>query len=224
MDFIISLFTVIMVNIILSGDNAVVIAMASRNLKEEQRKKAVFLGSFGAIFLRVVLTFVAVELMQIPYFQVIGGLMLLWIAINLLKEEEESSEIKGSNGLVNAIRTIIVADLVMSLDNVVAIAGVADGNITLITIGLLVSIPLIIFCSQILMKIMERFPIIVIIGSALLGYTAGEMILKDKAVGYTLSHSFFLADLIIPILTAILVVVIGKKIGYKPKHAQGRAS
>lgn len=210
--FIIGLLEIILINIVLSGDNAVVIALACRNLQEEQRKKAVFLGSAGAIILRVVLTFVAVKLLGIPYVQVIGGILLAWIAVDLLKGGGDDN-IKSGNGLMSAVKTIIVADLVMSLDNVVAVAGVAQGNILLIVIGLLVSIPLIIWCSQLLMKIMERFPIIVILGSALLGYTAGEMLLKDKAVGHLITEHFHAGHYIIPIALAVIVVVIGKLVG-----------
>lgn len=214
MTFITGLVAVIFVNIILSGDNAVVIAMACRNLEGSVKDKAVRYGSVGAIVLRVALTFVAVKLMEVPYFNLAGGLMLLWIAIGLLKGEDDK-EIKGGHGLASAIKTIIIADLVMSLDNVVAVAGTAHGNIWLIIIGLVVSIPVIIWCSKLLMKLMNRFPIIVTIGSALLGYTAGEMILDDKAVGNAIGFSFFMGFTFIPFLLAIAVVVIGKFLGRK---------
>ncbi|MEH7209971.1 TerC family protein [Priestia megaterium] len=206
--FILGLISVIFINIILSGDNAVVIALACRNLPELQRKKAVVLGSVGAIILRVLLTFVAVKLLAIPYMQVVGGALLLWIALSLLKGEDEG-EVKGGNSLISAIKTIVVADLVMSLDNVVAVAGVAHGNITLIIIGLLVSIPLIVWCSQLLMKIMQKFPIIVYIGSALLAYTAGEMILKDKGLEPYLGHLTNMGHLALPVGLAVIVLVVG---------------
>ena len=206
--FILGLISVIFINIILSGDNAVVIALACRNLPELQRKKAVVLGSVGAIILRVLLTFVAVKLLAIPYMQVVGGALLLWIALSLLKGEDEG-EVKGGNSLISAIKTIVVADLVMSLDNVVAVAGVAHGNITLIIIGLLVSIPLIVWCSQLLMKIMQKFPVIVYIGSALLAYTAGEMILKDKGLEPHLGHLTHLGHFALPVGLAVIVLVVG---------------
>ncbi|MEH7386134.1 TerC family protein [Bacillus sp. JJ1521] len=217
-EFIVGLFEIILINIILSGDNAVVIALACRNLDAKYQKKAVVLGSVGAIGLRVGLTFVAVYLLQIPYLNFIGGILLLWIAIKLLKGEEEE-DIKGSSNLMGAIKTIIIADLVMSLDNVVAVAGAANGNMLLILIGLAISIPLIIWGSQLLMAIMEKFPIIVILGAGLLGYTAGEMILGDKVIGHFfegLGHSF---HIILPLILAIFVVVIGKLKIHFPKQA-----
>jgi YjbE family integral membrane protein len=217
MDFIIGLLQIMLINIVLSGDNAVVIALACRNLPQEQQKKAVFWGSGGAIVLRVVLTFVAVWLLQIPFLQVVGSLLLLWIAIKLLKGEEEEEELKGGSNIKEAIKTIIIADLVMSLDNVVAVAGAAEGNLLLILIGLALSIPLIIWGSQLLMGLMNRFPIIVTIGAALLGYTAGEMLLHDKAVGHFLLATVPWGEYAIPIVTTILVVAIGK-FGGKPKR------
>jgi len=183
--FILNLLEILLINIVLSGDNAVVIALACRNLPDEHRNKAVVFGTLGAVVLRVGLTFVAVYLLTIPFLNFIGGLLLLWIAISLLKGEDDG-DIKANSTLAGAIKTIIIADLVMSLDNVVAVAGAANGNILLIILGLVISIPLIIWGSQLLMKIMEKFPIIIIAGAALLGYTAGEMIFKDKAVGHYL--------------------------------------
>jgi YjbE family integral membrane protein len=214
-EFLISLLQIIFVNIILSGDNAVVIALACRNLPTELQKKATIWGSAGAIILRVLLTFVAVWLLSIPYLQVVGSILLLWIAIKLLKGEDESEDLNSGNSLKSAIKTIIVADIVMSLDNVVAVAGSANGNLLLILIGLGVSIPLIIFASQLLMKLMSRFPILVTIGSAILGYTAGEMILKDKAVGQLIEKYFSVGHYVIPIVLTVLVVVVGKWLGKK---------
>jgi YjbE family integral membrane protein len=218
-EFWVGLFEIILINIVLSGDNAVVIALACRNLDDKYKKKAVFLGSFGAIALRVGLTFVAVYLLQIPYLNLIGGILLLWIAIKLLKGEEEEN-IEGSSNLIGAIKTIIIADLVMSLDNVVAVAGAANGNMPLILIGLAISIPLIIWGSQLLMVIMNKFPIIIILGAGLLGYTAGEMILSDRAMHHffeNLNHSF---HFIIPLLLAVFVVVVGKFNSFSKKRIQ----
>jgi YjbE family integral membrane protein len=211
-EFLIGLLKIILINIVLSGDNAVVIALACRNLNPKYRKKAVFLGSFGAIALRVVLTFVAVYLLQIPFLNFIGGILLLWIAIKLLKGEEEEN-IEGSSNLMGAIKTIIFADLIMSLDNVVAVAGAAGGNMTLIFIGLAVSIPLIIWGSQLLMTIMEKFPIIVLLGAALLGYTAGEMMLTDKVVSQFFEQLHPSIFTVFPLMLAVIVVIIGKFTG-----------
>lgn len=204
------LVKIIFINIILSGDNAVVIALACRRLPEEQRKKAVFWGSFGAIALRVALTFVAVWLLRIPFFQIIGGLLLLWIAFKLIKGEEESDHTNAGNSLAEAVRTIIMADLVMSLDNVVAVAGAAQGNILLIIIGLAVSMPLIIWGSHFLMALMNRFPIVVILGAGLLGYTAGEMIMSDKGLTHLIEPFFKQGHIVVPVVLAVAVILIGK--------------
>ncbi|WP_028401845.1 TerC family protein [Ectobacillus panaciterrae] len=217
--FILNLLEILLINIVLSGDNAVVIALACRNLPEQYKKKAIFFGTFGAIALRVALTFVAVYLLMIPFLNFIGGLLLLWIAIKLLKGEDEG-DVKANSNLIGAIKTIIIADLVMSLDNVVAVAGAANGNILLIILGLVFSIPLIIWGSQILMKIMEKSPIIIIIGAGLLGYTAGEMILKDKAVGHILEGINPNLHVVMPIVLAILVIFIGKFSGHPTKEEE----
>lgn len=213
------LIKIIFINIILSGDNAVVIALACRRLPEDKRKKAVFWGSFGAIGLRVGLTFVAVWLLQIPYFQIIGGLLLLWIAVKLIKGENEDEKLKSGNSMAEAIKTIVIADLVMSLDNVVAVAGAAQGNLVMIMIGLAMSIPLIIWGSQALMKLMNRFPIIVILGAGLLGYTAGEMVMNDKSISHFFETHFSLGHLIIPTILAVTVIVIGKLSNREKKDA-----
>jgi len=209
-EWLLDLSKIILVNIVLSGDNAVVIALACRNLSPEVQKKAVFWGSFGAIGLRVILTFVAVWLLKVPLVETLGGLLLVWIAVKLLAGEEEGDNVSGSSSIREAIKTIIIADLVMSLDNVVAVAGAAKGDITLILVGLAVSIPLIIWGSQLLMKIMQRFPIIVILGAALLGYTAGEMIMGDAIVGTYIEHVWNGFEVGFPIGMAVLVIIIGK--------------
>mgnify|MGYP001283910299 CR=1 FL=1 len=208
-DFFLGLVQIVMVNLVLSGDNAVVIALACRNLKPELQKKAVFWGSFGAIALRVILTFIAVWMLKIPFVQMIGGLLLIWIAIKLLVGDEEESHIGSGSSMREAMKTIIFADLIMSLDNVIAVAGAANGNLLLVIIGLAISIPLIIWGSQLLMKLMSRFPIIVLLGAALLGYTAGEMIVGDKLVGPFLEGLLPALHIILPIGLAIIVVAAG---------------
>lgn len=206
--FLIGLLGIILINIVLSGDNAVVIALACRNLPKSQQNKAIFWGSLGAIILRIVLTFAAVWLLQIPFLKIVGGLLLVYIAINLLNEDDDA-DLKGSSNLLGAIRTIVIADLIMSLDNVVAVAGAANGNILLIIIGLAISVPLIIWGSQLLMKVMDRYPIIVVIGAALLGYTAGDMLLEDEAVDQWFTGMGFPYSKVLPIIVAVIVVVIG---------------
>jgi YjbE family integral membrane protein len=220
-ELLVGLLKLILINIVLSGDNAVVIALACRNLPAHQQKKAVFWGSFGAIGLRVVLTFVAVWLLKIPFVQVAGGLLLVYIAIKLLKGEGEEEHLKSGATFSEAIKTIIIADLVMSLDNVLAVAGVAGGNYILIAIGLAISIPLIIWGSQLLMKLMNRFPIIVWAGAALLGYTAGEMVVQDKAAHHFFETTFPAGHYVIPIGLTVLVVVAGLLLGKKKKLKDG---
>lgn len=214
----VGLLELILINIVLSGDNAVVIALACRNLPAEQQKKAIFWGSMGAVVLRVVLTFVAVWLMEVPFVQVVGSILLLFIAIKLLRGDEGEENIASSSNMREAIKTIVVADLVMSLDNVLAVAGAANGNMVLVMIGLAISIPLIIWASQLLMGLMKRFPIIVILGAALLGYTAGEMIMSDRIVGEHLELWVPHIHYALPIALAVLVVLTGKLGGRKDRE------
>lgn len=174
---------IILIDIVLSGDNAVVIALACRNLSPEQRKKGVFWGVAGAVSLRVVLTVFAALVMNLPWLKLAGGLLLIWIAIKLmLPEDETGHDIAPSDHLWGAVKTIVVADFVMSLDNVIGVAGAAHGSLALLLFGLAVSIPLIVWSSQLILHWMERFPSIVLLGAGLLGYVAGQMILSDPGV------------------------------------------
>ncbi|WP_395688560.1 TerC family protein [Caenimonas koreensis] len=178
--FWIGLVKIIWINIILSGDNAVVIALAARSLQPHQQKMAVFWGSGAAVVMRIALTVVAVELLALPYLQIVGGLLLLWIGMQLLGDEDEGEgEAKEHGSLMAAIRTILIADLVMSLDNVIAVAAAAKGSMTLLVLGLAISIPLVIFGSTLMIKLMERFPVIVVLGAALIGWVGGETIASD---------------------------------------------
>ena len=178
-----ALGSIVLANIVLSGDNAVVIAMAARSLPAHQQRKAIFWGSAAAIVMRIILTLIAVEMLKWPYLKVVGALLLLYIGISLLSEDNgDDGGHKEIGGMAAAIRTILVADLVMSLDNVLAVAAAAKGNTALLIIGLAVSMPLIIFGSTLLLKVMDRFPIIITLGAALLGFLAGEMLLTDPAV------------------------------------------
>ncbi len=182
-DFWIGLVKIVWINIILSGDNAVVIALAARSLPPHQQQKAVLFGSGAAVVLRIVLTVVAAKLLALPYLQIIGGMLLLWIGVQLLgDEEEDNGEAKEYGTLMSAVRTILIADLVMSLDNVIAVAAAAQGSMVLLVLGLAISIPLVIFGSTLMIKLMERFPIIVMIGAALIGWVGGETIVNDVSL------------------------------------------
>ena len=202
MDFFTALGTIAFINLILSGDNAVIIALASRNLPPAQRKKAVFWGSAGAVVLRILLTMVAALLLQIPYVQFVGGLALLWIAISLLGDDKGDIDCKEAANLREAVKVILIADLIMSLDNVLAIAGIAGGDWMLLIIGLAMSIPLVVFGSQMLMSLMDRFPIIIYIGAGILGWTAAKMMVADEGMGV------YLESFALPLEMALTLAVI----------------
>lgn len=200
---------IMLINIVLSGDNAVVIALASKNLPLEQRKLAIWWGAFGAIALRLILTLVAVSLLQVPFIQAGGSVLLLWIAIKLLTEEDGHSNVKEASTLGKAIWTIIVADFVMSLDNVLAIAAKGNGNNTVIILGIGLSIPIIIWGSTMVMNLLQKFPILVYIGAGILGYTAGEMFVKDDKMIDWLLHDYEFLHVWIPVMSTIVVIASG---------------
>ena len=173
---------IILIDVVLSGDNAVVIALACRNLPPEQRRSGIFWGVAGAVGLRVVLTMAAALVMNLPWLKLVGGLLLLWIGVKLLvPEDDDATGITPAGHLWGAVRTIIVADFVMSLDNVIGVAGASHGNLFLLLFGLLVSIPLIIGTSQMILRLMERWPVVVVVGAALLGWVAGSDQIIDPA-------------------------------------------
>lgn len=203
------LLRIMMINIILSGDNAVVIALASRNLTGKMRKLAILWGTAGAVILRVLLTIVILYLLEIPFVQVVGGFLLLWIAYKLIAEDEgeHTRQIRGGKTVLSAIGTIIAADFVMSLDNVLAIAAIADGNLALVIIGISISVPIMVFGSQLVLALMERFPIIVLVGVGILAWTAGEMILKDSTVQHLLGQNLPLLQWIVPIGFILLILL-----------------
>ncbi|MCC7257761.1 MAG: TerC family protein [Gammaproteobacteria bacterium] len=212
-EFWIAIGQIIVIDILLGGDNAVVIALASRRLPQAQRQQAIFWGMFGAVALRVVLIFFALQLLRVPFLKLVGGLLLLWIGVKLLLPQEEGSghDIDASTHLVGAIKTIILADAVMSLDNVIAIAAAAKDHVGLVVFGLLVSVPIIVWGSRFVLTLMDRFPIVIVGGAALLGWIAGDMIAHDIAIK---AH---VAELLpgpwtwaAPVAGALLVVVIGK--------------
>ncbi|MEX2462429.1 MAG: TerC family protein [Paenibacillaceae bacterium] len=196
-----------LINIVLSGDNAVVIALASKNLPIEQRNKAIWWGAFGAIGLRLVLTVVAVKLLNLPYIQAAGSILLLWIAIKLMIDDEGEANVHEASTLGKAIWTIILADFVMSLDNVLAIAAKAENDLLVIILGIGLSIPIIIWGSTMVMNLLNKYPILVFLGAGILGYTAGEMFVSEKVI-MDYFHSEAL-HLIIPIATTCIVIIAG---------------
>ena len=206
-----ALGSIILANVLLSGDNAVVIAMAARGLPARQQKRAIVFGSAAAIVMRVVLTLIAVRMLGLPWLKLAGGLALLWIGANLMSDEQEQQEHEVQPiGIGAAVRTILIADLVMSLDNVLAVAAAAQGDTLLLVVGLAISIPLIVFGSTLVLKVMERFPVIIVAGAALLGWLAGEMMLTDPAIPPRLGAPSENAIRAAGIVGAILVVVAGK--------------
>jgi YjbE family integral membrane protein len=217
--FWLALIQITWIDILLSGDNAVVIALACRSLPPQQRRLGVLLGSGAAVMLRVVFAVFIVHLMGVPYLKIVGGLLLLWIAIQMLQPDEEpdhhgdaaetSKEAGSSGNLFVAVRTIVVADAVMSLDNVIAIAGAARGDVVLLAIGLLISMPLIIFGSTLLLRIIARFPLLVTAGGALLGYIGGETIVTDPVLKEVIEHSVPIVERLGPIVGAAIVVIVG---------------
>jgi YjbE family integral membrane protein len=208
--FWVTLAQIMMINILLSGDNAVVIAMASRALPPKQQKQAILFGSFGAIILRIVLTFFAIALLALPFLKIVGAVLLGWIGIQLLIPDDAEAELDGHSNIWSAIKTIIVADFVMSLDNVLGVAAAAKGNVVLLIIGLAVSIPLIIYGSTIVLKLMNRFPFIVTAGGGLLGWVAGEMLVTDPAVSAWVEAQAHWLHTGAPLMATIGVVATGK--------------
>jgi YjbE family integral membrane protein len=209
--FWVGLLEIIGVNILLSGDNAVVIALAARSLPAGQRRQAVLFGSVAAIAMRVVLTVVAAGVLALPYLKTLGAAALLWIGIQLLLPgRDNASHAATGRTLFAAIRTILIADVVMSLDNVIAVAAAARGDLTLLVLGLLISIPLIVFGSTLVLKLMDRFPIVITAGGALLGYVAGEMLMREAVLQPWLPPDEGIWSLTLPVAGALLVIVVGK--------------
>jgi YjbE family integral membrane protein len=205
-----ALLKIIGVNIVLSGDNAVVIALAARSLPARQQKLAIFWGAGAAIVLRIILTLFAVALLALPWLKLIGSVLLLWIGTKLLVPEEGGDDIDASDNLFVAIRTILIADLVMSLDNVIAVAAAAGGHWVLMIIGLAISIPLVIFGATLLVKVMERWPIVITIGAALIGFVAGEMAWEDIAIATWTSPYPASMKYVAAAVCTVFVVVVGQ--------------
>ncbi|MEP6998764.1 MAG: TerC family protein [Betaproteobacteria bacterium] len=208
--FLMSVLEIILINILLSGDNAVVIALACRNLPDKLRRKGILWGVLGAIVLRIVLTFFAMSLLAYPWIKLVGAVLLIWIGIKLIAGEEPAEhEVKASDRLFSAIWTILIADLVMSLDNVMAVTAAAKGDLPLIVFGLVISIPLVIFGSQIIMRLIERIPLLVPAGGGLLGYIAGDLATDDPVVAPWIDLHVPAVDWLAPIVGVAVVVIPG---------------
>jgi len=211
-EFLVALLQIVGLNIVLSGDNAVVIALAARALPPQQRRTAVMWGSAAAIVLRVALTMAAAKLLLLPYLKVIGAALLVYIGVQLLApgDEDAASDAGAPAGMFAAIRTILIADLVMSLDNVLAVAAAAKDDMVLLVVGLLMSIPLIGFGSTLLMTLMERWPLIVTIGGALLGWVAGDMAMSDPGIHPWLESHAAWTHIALPVIGAAAVLAFSK--------------
>lgn len=221
---------IILIDILLGGDNAIVIALACRNLPKEMRLRGILWGTAGAIIIRLILIAFAVTLLELPFVKLVGGALLLYIGIKLLTDHDDHDDVAGSSKLWGAVKTIIVADLAMSIDNVIAIASAAshaheDHQFLLVLFGILLSIPIIIWGSTLVLKLMEKFPIIITFGAALLGYLAGSMLVSDKMVAPWLHQHIAETALTIGqfsvagIIGAVFVVVIGKWLQIRSKSA-----
>lgn len=221
-NFWIAVLQIIAIDILLGGDNAIVIALACRKLPEEQRRRGIFWGVFGAIALRIILIFFALQLLQLPYLKTIGALLLLWIGVKLLipEEDDKHSGLAESSHLLGAIKTIIIADAVMSLDNVIAVAGAAQGNIVLVTFGILISVPIIVWGSKFVLMLMDKFPTVITLGAVLLGWIAGEMLFTDIAYASITKDWIASSRYLFGITGAVLVVAVGTMIAKRSLTAQ----
>ncbi len=222
-EFFSALLSIILINLILSGDNAVVIALAVNTLPKKQRLWGIILGSGLAVVLRVALTFFAAQLLLISFLKLLGGLLIAWIAVKMFLEGNAEEKVESAGGLMSAVRIIVVADLIMSIDNVLAVAGASKGNMFLLLFGLGTSIPLVVGTSTLLSMLMDKYPIIVTIGAAVLGKVAGEMVITDPWIHKTFlpSHA---TEIAVEIIFAIGVVVVGKMLLKRKAAAKPEAA
>lgn len=224
-DFFSTLLSIIFIDLILAGDNAIVIGMAASRLPKDQQKPAILWGTAGAVVLRIVATVLVVYLLKVPWLLVIGGFLLLWIAYKLLVQEEEHSDVKAGNTIWASVRTIIIADAAMGLDNVIAVAGAAHGNLLLVVIGLFISIPIVVWGSTLFIKLMNKVPWIIYVGSGVLAYTASKMITHEPKIKHwfegneALTYSFMAAAIIIVIAAGLWTNAMKKKVEGKHSNA-----
>ena len=223
-EFWVGLLKIIWINILLSGDNAVVIALAARGLPPEQQRKAILFGSGAAVVLRIGLTIIAAWLMALQGLQIVGGLLLLWIGAQLLANDEESdAESKEQANLMSAVRTILIADVVMSLDNVIGVAAAAKGNQSLLIIGLAISIPLVVFGSSMMIKLMERYPAIITFGAALIGWVGGETIASDVMLkDFVADNEWF--HYACSLAGAVIVILWGRQMNAKAETQEDKTT
>lgn len=217
-EFLTSLVTIILIDLVLAGDNALLIGLVAKNLPRGQQKSVIFWGTFSAIFVRIILTLVAVKLLQYDGLLLAGGILLLYISYKLLLTEEDMNVKPSKKNFWGAIGTILLADLLMGVDNIIAVAGAAHGNTLLVVIGLLVSIPIVVWGSAFVTRLMERFPIIIVLGSALLTWTASKMIVKDSYVSrfFTNQEDIYTFEMIV----VIVVMIIGLSVKFFLKRKE----
>ncbi len=210
--FWISLLQIVSIDILLGGDNAVVIALACRGLPESERKKAMIWGVMGAVGIRVVLIFFALMLLEVPYLRIAASFMLFWIGVNLIGGQEEShgKGIDAQTGLFAAVRTIVIADAVMSLDNIIGVAGAAKDSMLLIVLGISVSVPVILWGSSLVLKVLDRFPVMILLGGALIGWISGGMLVEDVSISSRVKEQASWLEWAGPAFFATLSVVVGK--------------
>jgi YjbE family integral membrane protein len=215
-EFFLSALSIVLIDILLGGDNAVVIALVVKSLPPKQRRIGISAGAGGAVVLRIIFTFFAAQLLQVRFVKFFGGLLILWIAVKLLSEaEEDPASHHGAQGLWRAMWLILVADLTMSIDNILAVAAASKGNIVLLIFGLGLSIPFVIFTSSLLSRIMDQYPIVVYIGAAILGRVGGDMMITDPWV-HTLVHPSQAIEIGVQVFFTIAVVVVGKLLARRP--------
>ncbi|OAB30105.1 hypothetical protein PMSD_20090 [Paenibacillus macquariensis subsp. defensor] len=200
--FLAALLNIIFLDLILAGDNAIVIGLAARNLQPATQKKAIIYGTAGAVVLRIFATIVVLWLLNIPWLLLIGGILLVWIAYKLMTDDDDHTDVKASQSLWAAVRTIIIADAAMGIDNVIAVAGAANHNLILVIIGLLISVPIVVWGSTLFIKLISRFPWIIYVGSIVLGYTASNMMTEEKKLQPFFEQYPVLRILFIIIVTA----------------------
>lgn len=217
--FFTALLSIIMIDLVLAGDNAIVIGLACRNLPKTMQMKAIIIGTAGAIIIRILATLAVVWLLQIKGLMLGGGILLVWIAYKLLTKQEDPNKVKCHESLLSAIVTIILADVVMGLDNVLAIAGASHGNYFLVVLGLLISIPIMVFGSTIIIKLMNRFPFIIGLGAGVIGYTAGKMITEEPILHELFVRPELKYSFIILIITVVLIAgrLKNKNLTHSPK-------